>query len=79
MTQALAEIIQAVEKLSRKEKAELTDILVESSHSEIPPEREAEILAEVRRRAEGVDSGRVQTIPIEKVFAEMHELLNRPE
>lgn len=71
MTQAVSEILQAVEKLTPEERVEL-----ENQFFQPDPEWDKDFGAELRRRAEELDSGRVQAIPSEEVFAEIGRLLS---
>jgi putative addiction module component (TIGR02574 family) len=79
MTQAVADILHAVEQLTEEEKQELSGRL----YAVLPAEEEWEIsdaqIAEVRRRAEELDSGRVKGIPIEEVFEEAERIVNGSE
>lgn len=75
MTQAVAHLLEEAEKLSTAERAELVDHLMASVVYETPDDVAASQLAEVRRRIEEVDSGAVELIPADQVFAKVQELL----
>jgi putative addiction module component (TIGR02574 family) len=75
VTQAVAQILQAVEDLSAPERAELADRLVEALTRDIPPEIERAHLDEVRRRITEVESGAVTLIPGDQVFAEARRIV----
>jgi putative addiction module component (TIGR02574 family) len=75
VTQAVAEILQAVEHLSAPERAELADRLMEALTADISPEIERAHLDEVRRRVAEVESGAVTLIPGDQVFAEARRIV----
>lgn len=62
---AVAEILEAALKLEADERAQLLEELSASLHG---IELSAEWEAEIRRRIDDVDSGRVQTVPGEAVL-----------
>jgi putative addiction module component (TIGR02574 family) len=75
MSAAAKEIVEAALKLDPKVRAEVAeeilDSLVDSTYGELSPAWEAEL----DRRADDVDEGRVKTIPADQVFAEIEGLL----
>lgn len=75
MTQAVAQILAEVERLSPPERAELTDRLVETLPSHVPPEIEQAQLKEVRRRIAQVESGEVELIPGDQALEEIRHLV----
>ena len=75
MTQAVAQILEQVEKLSEAERAELADRLMETVACEIPPDIQRAHLDEVRRRIAEVESGAVALIPGDQVLAEARRMI----
>ena len=75
MTQAVAQILHEVERLSASERAELADCLVESLARDIPPEIERAQIEEVRRRIAEVESGEVVLIPGEQALDQVRRLV----
>jgi putative addiction module component (TIGR02574 family) len=76
MTQAVAHILHAVERLSPNERIELTDRLVESLARNVPPEIERVQIEEVRRRMAQVESGEVALVPGEDALAQVRRLVD---
>jgi putative addiction module component (TIGR02574 family) len=76
MTTETMEIIERVESLPIDMKLEIIDRLLESIS---PPQKEIDDAwsAEVERRIDEVESGKVKTIPGEEVFARMRERYNK--
>jgi len=75
MTQAVAQILEEVERLSPGERAELADHLGDLLFSEVSPEIEATQVSEVRRRVAEVESGIVPLIPGEEALARVREMV----
>ena len=75
MTQAVAQILEEVERLSFGERAELADHLSDLLFSEVPPEIEVAHLSEVRRRIAEVESGAVTLIPGEEALARVRQMI----
>src|SRR5450432_2214393 len=75
MSAAAKEIVEAALKLDPQVRAEVAEEILgsleDSSYGELSPEWEAEL----DRRADDIDKGRVQVIPAEEVFAEIEGLL----
>jgi putative addiction module component (TIGR02574 family) len=63
------------QNLPRDERARLAEALIASLDEEAEIERAW--LAEAERRAAELDSGAVEGIPADQVFAELEELLDR--
>lgn len=55
----------------------LAECLVKSVHAHPDPKLEARQLAEVRRRIEEVQAGRVQLVPGEEVLREVRDVVRR--
>ena len=77
VTQALAEILEEVAKLSQPEKAELADFLAERLVGEIPDDVEKAHLDTVQRRIAEVESGRVKLIPGADALAQVRDAITR--
>ena len=75
MTEAVARIIAEIQRLSRPDRADLADNLVETLLEGIPPEVERAQLDELRRRIAEVESGTVRLIPGELGLAEVRRLV----
>lgn len=75
MTQAVAEILREVVKLSAAERAELADRLVETLASKIPPEIERAQLAEVQCRVAQVEAGEVSLVPGQEALDQVRRLV----
>jgi putative addiction module component (TIGR02574 family) len=76
MTQAVAEILNQVERLSAPERADLADRLVETLAREIPSDIERAQLNEVRRRIDQVESGKVALIPGDQALASVRRMVD---
>ena len=63
MTDAIAHLLQEVERLSVSERVELADHLAERLVRDIPPEIEQAQLQEVHKRIAQVERGEVTLIP----------------
>lgn len=76
MASDTAELISMVESLPIDVRITLVDRILESLS---PTEKEIDELwkAEVERRIEEVESGRVQTVPGEEVFAKIRERFSK--
>ena len=75
MTQAVAQILAEVRQLSHRERAELTDRLVETLGQEVDPEIGQAQLKEVQRRvAEGKEQ-KVALIPGEQALEQVRKLV----
>lgn len=77
MSQAVAELLNAALALSEAERAELSELIAASLAAPTTTLHPA-WSAEVRRRAEEVDSGKVQPIPWQEVQRKAQELLDSP-
>lgn len=75
MTDAVAQILQNVVRLSAPERAELADRLVETLVRDVPPEIERAQIEEVRRHIAPVESGEVTLLPGEQVLEQVRELV----
>jgi putative addiction module component (TIGR02574 family) len=75
MTQALAKIVEAAEQLSRPERAELAERLLESLAREITPEIAQAQTSEVRRRIAQVEAGEVALVPGDEALAHVRRLI----
>jgi putative addiction module component (TIGR02574 family) len=75
MTQAVAQILAEVERLSPPERADLADRLVETLAHNIPPEIERAQIEEVRCRIAQVESGEVTLIPGEEAMEQVRRLV----
>lgn len=75
MSAAAKEIVEAALRLDPQVRAEVAEEILESladsTYGELSPAWEAEL----DRRAEDIDKGRVKLIPAEEVFAELEGLL----
>lgn len=76
MSTHVTELFKRASILSEKERATLAGLLIESLESEIDPEVEEAWRVEIERRLAALDAGTVETVPWEKVRA---ELLRRTE
>lgn len=75
MTQAVANILAEVERLSPPERADLADRLVETLADGVAPEIERAQLEEVRRRIAEIDSAEVTPIPGEQALDQVRRLV----
>jgi len=75
MTPAVAQILEAAEQLSARERAELADRIVESLAHDIPPDIAQAQLIEVRRRTAQVQTGEVTFVPGEEALAHVRRIL----
>ena len=75
MTEAVAQIIADIQRLSLPDRADLADNIVETLVESIPPEIERAQMDEVRRRIAEVESGSVRLIPGEQGLAEVRRLV----
>ena len=75
MTQAVAQILAGVEKLSPPERADLADRLVETLTHNIPPDIERAQVDEVRRRIIQVEAGDVTLIPGEQAMEQVRRIV----
>lgn len=63
MTAEARQLLKQALALDEKDRASLAGMLIESLHAEADPGAEAAWDAEIRRRVEDLDSGKVETIP----------------
>ncbi len=73
MGRKVQDLFREATSLPEKERAELAGRLLESLEPPTDPEVEAAWSEEIERRVRQIDSGRVKTIPWEKVRAELLE------
>lgn len=76
MARSAEELYQKALDLDEKERAALAARLIESLDTEVEGGVEAAWLAEVERRMEELDSGKVQGIPWDELRASLFENLN---
>ncbi|MBI3014454.1 MAG: addiction module protein [Candidatus Tectomicrobia bacterium] len=79
MATSAEDLYQKALGLSEEERAALAARLIESLDTEAEEGVEAAWLAEVERRMEELDSGKVQSIPWEDVRARLFGKLNAPD
>ncbi len=77
MAAALEHILEEALALPDESKLTLAERLIESVNTHIPPEIEARQMAEVQRRVEEVQSGRVKLVPGEAALREVRDALER--
>jgi len=77
MNATLEQIAQEALQLAPAQRADLADFLVESLDSTPPDEIQCLWIDEANRRLAEVRSGKVKTIPGEKVLAEARRLAKR--
>ena len=75
MSSLVDELAQKARALPAEDRARLAEDLLATLQDKPDPEVEAAWDAEIRRRIEDIDSGRVTTIPADEVFAEVRRLL----
>jgi hypothetical protein len=75
MTEAVAQILAEVARLSPPERADLADRLAETLADSIPPEIERAQIDVVRRRIAQVESGEVRLIPGEEAIEQVRRLV----
>jgi hypothetical protein len=75
MTQAVAQILAEIERLSAPDRADLADCLVETLIDKTPTEVERAQIDEVRRRIAQVESGTVRLIPGEEALDQVRRLV----
>jgi putative addiction module component (TIGR02574 family) len=75
MTEAVAQIIADIQRLSPPDRADLADNIVETLFESIPLDIERAQIEEVRRRIAEVESGVVKLIPGEQALAEVRRLV----
>ena len=75
MTEAVAQILAEVRRLSPPDRADLADNIIETLVESIPPDIERAQINEVRRRIAEVESGAVRLIPGEQGLAEVRRLV----
>ncbi|HKW15914.1 MAG TPA: addiction module protein [Terriglobales bacterium] len=76
MTQEAHELLQKALELPENERAELAGNLISSLDTTIDPDVDAAWQAEVARRAQEVESGKVKTVPWEQVRQKARALVN---
>lgn len=67
MTPEARQLLKQALALGEKDRASLAGVLIESLHGEVDPDAEEVWDAEIRRRVEELDSGKVETIPWSEV------------
>ena len=75
MTQAVAQILAEIERLSPPDRADLADCIIETLVDKTPPEIERAQIDEVRRRIAQVESGTVRLIPGEQALDQVRRLV----
>ena len=75
MTQALATILDKVEQLSIKERAELADLILDGIARDVPPEIAESHIGVVRRRMAEVDAGEVAIIPGDQALEQIRKFV----
>ncbi len=78
MTQAVAHILEEVERLSPPERADLADRIVGNLGQHIPADLADAQTGEVRRRIAEVEGGKVTLITGEEALARVRALVRRP-
>lgn len=76
MATSAEELYKKALDLNERERAALAARLIESLDTEVEEGVEAAWLAEVERRMEELDAGKVQSIPWDEVRARLHGNLN---
>jgi len=79
MAASLEQILEEALGLPDESKLTLAERLIESVSAHTPEAIEARQMAEVHRRIEDVQAGRVALIPGDKALAEVREALDRAE
>ncbi len=77
MLSNLKEIESSALKLDRKEKARLTDKLLQSMHGEIDPHIEQAWIEEVQKRKESLRSGKASLHPASEVINEARKRIQK--
>ena len=75
MSNLVDELAQRARALSAEDRARLAEDLLSTLQDKPDPEVEAAWDAEIRRRIDDIDTGRVATIPADEVFAEVRRML----
>ena len=75
MTQAVAQILAEIKRLSPPDRADLADCIVETLIDSAPPEIERAQIDEVRRRIAQVESGTMRLIPGEQALDQVRRLV----
>jgi len=75
MTEAVAQILAEIQRLSPPDRADLADNIVQTLVGSTPPEVERAQIDEVRRRIAEVESGAVRLIPGEQALGEVRRLV----
>jgi len=73
MTEAAEKLKPALSALPPEDRAELAHFLIGSLDPETDEDAEAAWIAELQRRFEDMQSGRVTGVPAEQVFAELRK------
>ena len=76
MTHEAHELLQKALALPENERAELAGTLISSLETTVDPDVDAAWQAEVARRAQEVESGKVKTVPWEEVQKKGRTLLH---
>jgi putative addiction module component (TIGR02574 family) len=77
MSMTVDQIVAEVRQLPREQREEILDRLNMELHGGFDPEVEAAWSQEALRRLQEIESGKVQLIPGEEVFARARKLLGR--
>ena len=67
MTPEARQLLKQALALDEKDRASVAGVLIESLHGEVDPDAEEAWNAEIQRRVEELDSGKVETIPWSEV------------
>ena len=67
MTPEARQLLKQALALDEKDRASMAGVLIESLHGEVDPDAEEAWDAEIRRRVEELESGKVETIPWSEV------------
>lgn len=71
MSPRAQQLLQELKQLPRQDRADLAAALVEGEEAAFDPAVEAEWAAEIKRRLDEIDSGKVKMIPGEQMLGEM--------
>lgn len=74
MTPAVAQLLEAAERLSAAERTELADRILESLASDIPPALARVQCADVQERITQVEKGKAQLVPGGEALIEVRQL-----
>lgn len=76
---AVERIKSETKSLNRSERLELTNELLNSlTEDDVANEQDSELLAELERRSEAVQSGEMKVRPLDEIMAELKARYDRP-